>query len=461
MKKYILIITSIIFGFNALFAQEELTQSIRGTVVDAQSAYPIIGATVQILVADELKGTSTDVDGNFLLENVPIGRNNIKVSYIGYEEALLPNILVASGKESFVSVELREELTELNEIVVKAERSNQKAINTMASGSVQVLSMEELMRFSGGFGDPARMAQNYAGVSGASDTRNDIIVRGNSPSGVLWRLEGIDIPSPNHWSTLGTTGGPISMLNPNNLSDSDFLSGAFAAEYGNATAAVFDLGLRNGNYEKFEFLGQIGFNGFEFGAEGPLRVGKNASFIANARYSTLGVFKALGIDFGTGSAIPEYADATFKINIPTEKVGRFSFWGIGGVSDITFGDEEDNAYSVGSEQVNSGAETAVVGLSHLYFFDDQTSSNLSIAWSYSNGYATALEVRDSNTLALDPTFISDNRQTKLGVNWSINRKINAKNRLKTGIMADVYDLSVEDSILLSDDIWFKEVDFTG
>jgi len=118
--------------------------------------------------------------------------------------------------------------------------------------------MEEVTKFAGSTGDIARMAQNYAGVSGSTDDRNDIIVRGNSPSSVLWRMEGVDMPSPNHWATLGSTGGPISMLNSNNLRQSDFLSSAFPSEYGNATGAVFDLKLRNGNPDKFEFLGQIG-----------------------------------------------------------------------------------------------------------------------------------------------------------------------------------------------------------
>jgi len=459
MKKYSLIILLCFLNLVG-FSQTEITQTIRGTIIDAQSKYPIIGATVQLLKDGAAIGTSTDVDGNFSLSDIPLGRNTILVSYIGYEEKVVPNILVSSGKENLLSIELEEKLTALNEVVVKANRE-QRAVNSMASGSVRLLSMEELMRFSGSFGDPARMAQNYAGVSGASDTRNDIIVRGNSPSSVLWRLEGIDIPSPNHWSTLGTTGGPISMLNANNLSNSDFLSGAFPAEYGNATGAVFDLGLRNGNSEQYEFLGQIGFNGFEFGVEGPMPIGKNASFVANARYSTLGVFKILGIDFGTGSAVPEYMDGTFKVNVPTENAGRFSFWGIGGISDITFSDEEENAYTVGSSQVNSGARTGILGLTHLYFFDDKTSSKFSFAISDANSYAESLEVMDSTTLLLEPDFISNNRQTTYAINWSINKKINAKNRVKTGVLFDLYDLYVQDSVLLNNDVWFTETDFVG
>ncbi len=189
----------------------------------------------------------------------------------------------------------------------------------MATVSARSFTVEEAMRYSGSLQDPSRMAQNFAGVSNASDDRNDIVIRGNSPTGVLWRMEGIDIPSPNHFSAFGTTGGPVTMLNINNLSNSDFLTSAFPADYGNALSGVFDLRLRNGNKNRYEFTGQIGFNGFELGAEGPLKIGNGGSFLINYRYSTLQVFNALGLEFGTGTAIPQYQDLTFKVDIPTKK----------------------------------------------------------------------------------------------------------------------------------------------
>jgi hypothetical protein len=148
------------------------------------------------------------------------------------------------------------------------------------------------------------MASNFAGVSGANDARNDIIIRGNSPSGLLWQLEGLNIPNPNHFGSLSSTGGPVSMLNNNVLDKSDFMTSAFPAQYGNALSGVFDLSLRNGNNEKYEFLGQVGFNGFELGAEGPFSKNSKSSFLINYRYSTLALFQQIGINFGTGSATP-------------------------------------------------------------------------------------------------------------------------------------------------------------
>ena len=150
------------------------------------------------------------------------------------------------------------------------------------------------------------MAANFAGVVGNNEDRNNIIIRGNSSNGLLWRLEGINIPNPSHYGTISGTGGPVSILNYNVLDKSDFLTAAFLAEYGNAIAGVFDLQLRSGNNEKKEYLGQIGFNGFEAGIEGPLLKKSKTSYIANYRYSTLGVFNALRLEFGTGEAIPQY-----------------------------------------------------------------------------------------------------------------------------------------------------------
>ncbi len=444
-------------------AQTTFTQTVKGTVFDKGAEYPLIGVSVVMEIDGNTIGTSTDVDGNFKLENIPVGRQAIQFSYIGYETITIPNILVNSAKETILKIEMEEDLNELNEVVVTEKSTGRKAVNEMAAISARSMNMEEVTRFSGSFGDVARMAQNYAGVSGASDNRNDIIVRGNSPSGVLWRLEGVDIPSPNHWGTLGSSGGPVSMVNTNNLRRSDFFSSAFPAEYGNASAAVFDLKLRNGNTEKYEFLGQIGFNGFEAGVEGPMKIGKNASFMANYRYSTLGVFKLLGIDFGTGESTPQYQDLTFKINVPTEKAGRFSLWGVGGISSIRFlpSEDADNLYSIGETDLTSATNTGVVGINHLYFFNENTSSNFTVALSKVENTTLISEVVDEQTGLLDKTFNSINAQGKLSVNWNVNKKFNAKTRLKTGVNYDVYDINVLDSVQLDNGSWFNILDFDG
>lgn len=451
-----------IFSINAM-AQEAGVSAIRGRVIDKQSQYPLPGVSVVLLGSTPLRGVASDLDGYFRLENIPAGRHSITVSFIGYENQLFSNLLVNSGKDLELNVELVESVAMLDAAEITAKEEKHESLNKMSSVSARSFTVEEAMRYSGSLQDPARMAQNFAGVSNASDDRNDIIIRGNSPSGVLWRMEGIDIPSPNHFATLGTTGGPVSMLNINNLANSDFITGAFAPEYGNALAGVFDLKLRSGNVDNYEFLGQIGFNGFEFGAEGPLKITKNSSFLINYRYSTLGVLSELGVDFGTGSAVPQYQDITFKIDVPTSKLGRFTVFGVGGKSFIEFLAEDatdQNLYSADAENSEFSSETYFGGISHTAFFGEKTRSNLVIAASHVGSFGTvdSLGLEDAMPYRRFGTF---NTQDKVSANLSINHKFNSKHTLRVGVIADHYLFELRDSVRTAENTFFRTSDSEG
>lgn len=449
--------------FTELRAQETNLQSVKGQIIDSESDYPLVGATIQWINDLETLGTSSDIDGNFVLENIPVGRQSFLISYLGYEAMVIENILIGAGKEVFLDVKMLERFKQLDEVTITDDNPSNH-VNDMVLLGNSKLDIEQVIRYAGTFGDVARMAQNFAGVSGATDDRNDIIVRGNSPSAILWRLEGLDIPSPNHWASLGTTGGPVSMLNSNNLRTSEFISSAFPAEYGNSVGAVFDLKMRYGNPDKFEYLGQIGFNGFEGGVEGPLRgIGKNASFLVNYRYSTLGVINALGVDFGTGFAVPQYQDLNFKVNIPTSKFGRFSLWGLGGLSTIDFLAEtnEDNFFSDGDENLTAGTNTGMLGFNHTYFFNSAMSSSFSLLASKSNNSTVRQKILDEGSQVFKDEFLSTNIQDKFIANWTFNYKVNTKNRIKTGISQEIFGINVQDSILIDNSRWFTELDFVG
>src|SRR4029078_7240602 len=259
-------------------------------------------------------------------------------------------------------------------------------------------------------------------------------------------MAGIDIPNPNHFSTLGSTGGPVSILNINTLKNSDFLTGAFPSQYGNALAGVFDIKLRNGNNEKNEFLGQMGFNGFEFGAEVPLNTGSKASYLVNYRYSMLATLQKMGLNFGTGSATPYYQDGTFKINLPTKKAGSFSIFGLGGESHIHFPPEsqgEDNLYSSNDGSLrdrNFKSLTGVLGLSHSYFFNPRTSGKIILAVSgFSSKYSEAIVATGKPST---PAFYKNNEQIKYTAGYNFNKKFNAKNQLLAGITADISQLKL-------------------
>ncbi len=311
MKRVAILLMLAFYGTALIKADEggeRMTQTLMGSVLDEITGQPLIGATVVLSGSDPVIGTITNERGFFMLKNVPLGRQAIEVSYVGYNKTILPNLLVVSGKETVVEVRLEEKPYDIEDVTVKPHKNKEGTINDNAIVSARTFSVEETERFAGSLGDPARMVANYAGVMTQNDSRNDIIIRGNSPTGVLWRLEGIEIPNPNHFGALGTTGGPVSMINNNLLSNSDFLTGAFPAEYGNAVAGAFDLKLRSGNNQKTEYTGQIGFNGFEAGIEGPVKLkenGPNPSYLANFRYSTLEVLKRPRIQPGNRYGHPE------------------------------------------------------------------------------------------------------------------------------------------------------------
>ncbi len=450
----------LLFFYTFAISQQNYTQNIRGLVLDKQSGYPLIGASVIVLNSDPLKGAVTDADGYFTIENVAIGRISLKASYLGYKDAVMSNLILNSGKELFVKFELEERLVQLQEVVIKAEDDKRESLNKMATVSARAFTVEETNRYAGSLGDPARMAMNYAGVSPVGDTRNDIIIRGNSPLGVLWRLEGVDIPNPNHFGSLGTTGGAISILNNNLLANSDFMTGAFPPEYGNVLAGVFDLNMRNGNRSKHEFLGQIGFNGFELGAEGPLP-GKG-SYLGAVRYSTLEFFERIGYDLGL-AAIPHYKDASFKIDIPAgEKYGRFTIFGIGGKSYIQVLDENrdstDQSFVPLGLDTKYGSKLGILGFTHKYFFNNNISGKLGLVASL-NGEQVRID-----TLAGEEKILyynKDSKENKYNISYTVNAKINAANVIKSGFSVTYNYYDYNDSFKLADNSYKTTSDYDG
>ena len=367
-----------------LFGQGVPTQAVRGNVFDNESKFPIVGAKVFLFSEDFSSKTITDFDGHFHLENIPVGKHELQVSYTLYSSNTL-TVEVTSGKEVVVQVPLIEFVSEQKEVVVHG-RKRGEVLNELALISAQQFSVEETNRYPGSRMDPARMASNFAGVQGADDSRNDIIIRGNSPLGVVWRVEGIDIPNPSHFAISGSTGGPVSIINNKILANSDFFMSAFPAEYGNSTSGVFDLKLRNGNNNRHEFTGQFGFLGTEFLAEGPLSKKNKSSYLVMGRYSTLSLFQQVGIQLGT-DAVPQYGDASFKFNFPLKKGGQLSWFGIGGKSNINILISEQTEYSTefygeGDRDQKFGTSMFVTGLNFKKPLSPKTFVSATAAVSY-------------------------------------------------------------------------------
>jgi len=417
-----------------LFSQ---TQTLRGNVLDKQAETPLIGATVQVLNVEPAIGATTDIDGSFVLKNVPVGRQTLRITYVGYEMQTVPNILVTAGKEVLLSLKMEESFASMDEVVIVAKVNKDKAINELATISARQFNTEEVSRYSGGRGDVGRLVANFAGVAASNDARNDIIIRGNAPTGVLWRLEGIPIPNPNHYSTLGTTGGPVSALNPNMIGNSDFLTSAFPADYGNATAGVFDINLRKGNKDRFEFMGQVGaFTGMEAAIEGPVRKGKG-SFVVAYRHSFAEIAQAAGLNVGT-TATPKYKDLTFNLDFGNTKAGSFSIFGIGGHSSIDFlGADIDTTdlFANPDENAFSISKLGVIGLKHNLLLNDHSYIRTVLSASHSgNSYKTEdLEMTDEFGGLLQTFDVLDAGNT-YRLSSFYNNKINRRFTLRTGVL---------------------------
>jgi hypothetical protein len=392
-------------------------------VLDSESKVPLWGANIIIIGSEPLLGASTDEKGKFKIQNVPIGRQNLKISYLGYEDAYLNEILVSTGKEIILQIPLTEKLTSTEAVVITAESDKNEALNDMTSVSARQFSVEETKRYAASINDPARMALSFAGVANNGDFSNEIVVRGNSPRGLLWRVEGVEIPNPNHFTGAGSSGGGISILSANMLANSDFLTGAFPAEYGNAVSGVFDINLRNGNNQQREYALQAGVLGVDFAFEGPFKEGGNSSYLVNYRYSTLAMLNLIGVDIA-GDVAPQFQDLSFKFNFPTKKAGVFSFWGLGGLSS----QEETND----EEFYKYGSNTGATGVSHILFLDKKTYLETVVSYSGSELIYNEEQFTDTSRPSLEDE--SNLRNTSLRVSTLFNRKLNAKNTIRAGLI---------------------------
>lgn len=424
------------------FAQE-FTQTVRGKVLDEDSKSSLVGAMI-LLESDSTKGCLTDENGEFRLENVSLGRVSLKILYVGYETKIIPDISVVSGKETILEVKMKESITELEEIVVSATEFEGDPINEMALISAMSISSEMTNRYAGGFNDPARIMSNFAGINNSQDGSADIIVRGNSPKYLQWRLEGVTITNPNHFanpSGLGSNG--ISTLNNNILSTSDFYTSVFPAEFGDALSGVYDVRLRAGNNEKFEGIIGVGVVGTDVTLEGPFKKGYGGSFLVNYRFTTTTIVDALGL-FPDIGGIPKFQDGAFKIMLPTKKLGTFSIFGLAGTSSITFEDIDpgvletpgDNVMNENiQEDFKKSTYLANTGLNYTLPLGTKNYLKATLMFSSDGIQDKVMEsvVQDEDILSTVDNFKSKISNSVYRFNLSYNSKLNPKNSIRIGV----------------------------
>lgn len=417
-------------------------QIIRGTITDKQSQQILIGVKVCVVESNPMNCVQSDTKGIYRIQKLKPGRYDLKFSYLGYKEVTMPNVIVTSGKETILDISMEESVVNMKEIKITPRRKELN--NTMTSVSGRSFSMEEVNRYAGGRSDPARLAANFAGVSSPDDSRNDLVIRGNSPVGVLWRVEGLNIPNPNHFSTIGTTGGPVSAINTNLLRNSDFMTSAFPAEYGNANAGVFDLGFRNGNSEKQENTFQFGLiTGIELMTEGPIKKEKGSSYVFAYRYGFPSMAKKLGLPIGT-FATPYYQDLSFKINSGQTKLGRFSFFGIGAVSRVNFEHDKIDStdlFAIPNRDGFFNSQIALAGIKHSVKVNEKSYiiTILGANFGGSSYLQDSISVLDSSSVR---TIENLTNRLTYSINSSYNLKINARMFFKTGILGELFKIKL-------------------
>lgn len=420
--------------YSSMLCAQPLTQTIKGKVLDQDTQEPLIGANVIVLGIEPVRGATTDHNGLFWIDRIPVGRYDLKTSYIGFEPQALPEILVSSAKEVVVTFQLVQSIIETEQVIVEGASSKEIPQNSMAVVSARTFTVEEARRYAGGMDDPARLASSFAGVSTGAAQDNAIVVRGNAAKGLLWQVEGVRIPSPNHFPDINVAGGGfVSVLSSHVLGNSDFYTGAFPAEYGNALAGVFDMKLREGNTETTEYTFQAGVLGLDAAAEGPIPGTENASYLFNYRYSTFALIK----DLIPSEQIPEYTDYTYKLVIPTQKYGKFSIWGLGS-NDINIEPEkaDSSLWTVPWDRISYDLEMGmnVLGLTHKYLATQNTYIKTSVI--RTEQHSTMNMYRLNDELILQDNYLAENTSGTVTLSSYLNTRFSRKHTNRTGVIFD-------------------------
>lgn len=430
----------------AVVISAQTFQTVRGTVYENATGSPLEFATVTVADAKPPIGITTDSIGEFSMK-VPVGRHNIQVSYLGYEPVILKEVLVGSSKEVVLNIGMTESLTTLNEVVVTPHINKAEPLNNMAVTGGRMLSTEEASRYAGGMDDPARLVSAFAGVS-SNVGNNGIVVRGNAPRSLQWRLEDVEIPNPNHFADVTTFGGGgFTSLSSFVLGNSDFFTGAFPAEYSNALSGVFDMNMRNGNNQRWEHAFKVGVLGIDASSEGPFKKGYNGSYIINYRYSTLSLLSPMLPEDADGT---NYQDLSFKFFLPTKKAGIFTVWGTGLIdkSGTTVEKDRDKwEYDQDMENQDVRQFMAAAGVGHKLNFGNSSFLKSTLAFTVSGLDMHTERMNSENNVLLNKDKIK-NTYWNFVFASAFQKKYSSRHTNRTGIRLTglKYDLDVRDAL---------------
>ncbi len=413
-----------------------LMQTVKGRVMDKESHMPLAHVSIGLINVPTGSGTITDSNGLFTLRT-SVGRQSLLCTIVGYHDYVVGDMMVISGKETFLTIEMQESVEKMQEVIVQAAEKRDRSLNAMATVSTRMLTPEDAARYAAGYNDPARMVTAFAGVISGGNRRNNMVIRGNSPKGLLWKLEGIEIPAPNHFSQgQGDAGGIFNIIAGDMLSNFDFFTGAFPAEYGNALSGILDLNLRKGNPDKAEYGLQLGMIGTQVSLEGPINKSSKSSYLFNYRYGNLQFLNNLGlIDLDENEKPARFQDFNLHINLPTRKAGSFSIFAIGGVSTTgQFSTKDSMAWRGNRDLRHEETEKhqmGVLGIKHsLLLRDQKTWLRSTLALSWLSDHYTSSEL--NNNLQPVPDDSSRYSYPTIRLTTTLNHKFNVANVIRTG-----------------------------
>ena len=315
----------------------ENTGELSGYIKDIKTEEPLIGATVKLVDTD--LGAVTDINGFYTIKNIPAKTYTVEISYVGYKVISKYNVVIRSGGNPDLNVNLEEEVSVLEGVVITANPFDKIEETPL---SIQKLSSEEIATYPGGNNDIAKVVQSLPGVSGSvGGFRNDVIIRGGAPNENVYYLDGIEIPNINHFSTQGSAGGPVGLLNVSFFEGVTLSTSSFGAQYDNVLSGVLQFDQRNGNNRNFQTNFRLSSSESALTFEGPLfkrqNEQSNTSFIVSVRRSYLQLlFKALDLPF-----LPDYWDYQYKISHKINEYNDLTFTGLGSIDDFSVNEPDE------------------------------------------------------------------------------------------------------------------------
>jgi len=414
IEKLVLIISLIIFS--SVSAQSS-RGGITGKVVDKISKEPLPGVNV-IIVGTNI-GAATDLKGEYIIEGLEPGIYQVRASFIGYDAQIKSDIVVNNVRPANVLFELMESVIELGGITVQSDYfyMDPTELNSIAS-----FSYEEIRRAPGGFEDVVRALSVLPGVAVASAGRNDLIVRGGSPSENLYVVDGFVVPNINHFGSQGATGGPLSYINLDYVRETSFSTGGFSALYGDKLSSVLTIDLREGRKDRIGGKGTISASQFGFNLEGPLS--QKGNFIFSARRSYLDfIFNAAGFNF-----VPEYYDLLSKVTYDIDNRNKLSYLFIGAFDKVKFNNNNSDDLYENSRILGSDQNQYLTGLSYRRLFD-KGFFNLTLSRNFVD-----YDSSQRDTL-LNPIFLNKSREAENELKGDLVYKISSTSEINIGASA--------------------------